>query len=132
MFLREGDTIVMNRDRLLAEAKAKALELVRAYTRTPHHPVPHSYRLPGPTGAAALELALHDFALKGLATKHDLTVGKTLARVLTGAETDLTAAPLTEDDMLRLEREGLVELAKTPATRARIAHMLAKGKPLRN
>jgi 3-hydroxyacyl-CoA dehydrogenase len=37
-----------------------------------------------------------------------------------------------EQWMLRLEREGFVELAQTPETQARIAHMLETGKPLRN
>lgn len=132
LFLREDDLIVMNPDRLLAAAKTKALEMARAYQVAPHKPAPHSYPLPGGTGAAALALALHDFALKGLATKHDVTVGTALARVLTGGDADLTAPPLTEEDMLRLEREGLVALTQTPGTRARISHMLAKGKPLRN
>lgn len=127
-FFRETDTVVMNPDRILAEAKSKALHL--AANRKPVQPF--EYALPGPTGAAALHLALHDFALKGLATPHDLTVGKALARVLSGGDTDITAEPLTEQQMLNLEREQLVALAKTRQTRARIGHMLTTGKPLRN
>jgi 3-hydroxyacyl-CoA dehydrogenase len=121
--------VVMNPDRLLATAKAHALKLVAAKAAPP---APFTYPLPGPTGAAALGLALHDFALKGLATPHDGVVGTALAQVLTGADTDITAPPLTEDQLLTLERQQLVALAKTPGTRARIAHLLATGKPLRN
>jgi len=126
-FLRESDGIVMNADRVLAAAKARVLKMVV------HHelPKPHEYMLPGPSGLAALKLALHDFRLKGLATPHDVVVGTALARVLSGGDTDPTMV-LGEADMTRLERDNLVALAKTRGTRDRIAHMLRRGKPLRN
>lgn len=126
-FLRESDGIVMNRDRLLANAKARALRMAKGF----EPPAPHRYVLPGASGLAALQLALHDFAKKGIATPHDLVVGAALAHALTGGTTDVTEE-LSEADILRLEREGLVGLAKTAGTRARIAHMLKHGKPLRN
>jgi 3-hydroxyacyl-CoA dehydrogenase len=127
LFLRPDDGIVMNRDRLLAAAKARALKLALKHKVEE----PHVYGLPGPSGFTALRTALHDFVLKGLATPHDVVVGTALARVLTGGDTDITRQ-LSEDDMLKLERDGLVSLAKTRGTRARIAHMLKTGKPLRN
>lgn len=127
LFLRASDGIVMNRDRLLAAAKARVLTMAVGFTA----PEPHSYVLPGPSGLAALKLALHDFQLKGLATPHDMVVGGALAKALSGGATDLTDV-LNEKDILTLERQGLVGLAKTAGTRARIAHMLKKGKPLRN
>jgi len=37
-----------------------------------------------------------------------------------------------EQKILELEREGFLRLLKTPATLARIEHMLETGKPLRN
>jgi 3-hydroxyacyl-CoA dehydrogenase len=46
LYLRETDGITMNRDRLLADAKARALSMVEGYTP----PKPHEYRLPGPIG----------------------------------------------------------------------------------
>jgi 3-hydroxyacyl-CoA dehydrogenase len=45
-FLRAGDGITMNRDRLLADAKAKALALAENYTP----PEPPTFRLPGAGG----------------------------------------------------------------------------------
>jgi 3-hydroxyacyl-CoA dehydrogenase len=39
---------------------------------------------------------------------------------------------VSEDDVLKLERQVIIELAKTPGTKARIAHILRTGKPLRN
>jgi 3-hydroxyacyl-CoA dehydrogenase len=128
-FLRPTDTVVMNTARVLAVAKAKALELA---ARSPAPVAPHSYPLPGPAAFTALKLALHDFALKGLATPHDGVVGSALARVLSGGTTDITAPPLTETALLQLEAHEFVRLCKTPGTHARVAHLLKTGKPLRN
>lgn len=127
MLLRKTDGIVMNRDRLLAAAKARVLSMAVGFVP----PAPHTYKLPGASGLAALKLALHDFKLKGMATAHDMVVGSALAKALTGGDTDMTDE-LGEADILRLERHGLVGLAKTKGTRDRIAHMLKTGKPLRN
>ena len=126
-YLRPTDGIVMNRDRLLSSAKARALSMVKDF-KTPE---PFTYTLPGTSGAAALNLALHDFALKGLATPHDMVVGKAVATVLTGGKADVLDV-LTEEDLIQLERDQFMKLAKTPATRARVSYMLKKGKPLRN
>ncbi|MYJ70731.1 MAG: 3-hydroxyacyl-CoA dehydrogenase, partial [Rhodospirillaceae bacterium] len=52
--LREGDGITMNRDRLLYEAKQKALSLLDGYEK----PEPAELNLPGPNGRAALDLAV--------------------------------------------------------------------------
>ncbi len=128
-FLRPTDTVVMNPTRVLAVAKAKALELA---ARTHQTETPHSYPLPGPTALTALGLALHDFALKGLATPHDRVVGTGLAKVLSGGSTDITAEPLTEADLLKLEQREFVQLCKTKGTHARVAYLLKTGKPLRN
>ena len=67
-FLRPRDRITANRDRLLADAKTFALELADGYAP----PEPRELRLPGPSGAAALALAMHDRASAGLARPHDL------------------------------------------------------------
>ncbi|MFZ2620346.1 MAG: 3-hydroxyacyl-CoA dehydrogenase family protein, partial [Alphaproteobacteria bacterium] len=127
LILRDGDEIVMNRDRLLAQAKAKVLSMAKGYMP----PMPQTISLPGPSGAAALTLAVRDFAKKGIATPHDVTISAELGRVLTGGETDLTQQ-VTEQRLLELEREHFVNLCKTKQTRARVRYMLAKGKPLRN
>ena len=126
-FLRSGDDVVMNRDRLLAAAKEKALDLARDY----QPPAPAEFRLPGPSGRAALDLAVGDFVRKGVATDHDATVARALARVLTGGDTDVMDA-MSADQVRDLERAALIDLARTPETQARVAHMLKTGKPLRN
>jgi 3-hydroxyacyl-CoA dehydrogenase len=126
-FLRPTDGITMNLDRLLADAKAKALELAARYVR----PEPRTLSLPGRTAAAALRLAIDGFRRSGKATIHDTVVGRALADVLSGGDTDMTEA-LNEEHVLALERRAFLELARHPATRARVGHMLKTGKPLRN
>ena len=127
LFLRPGDGITMNRSRLLATAKAKALELAQNY----HPPERPEITLPGPTALAALTLAVDDLRRSGKATVHDAVVGKALARVVSGGNTDITET-ITEAAILRLERNAFMSLVKQPATIARVTHTLKTGKPLRN
>jgi 3-hydroxyacyl-CoA dehydrogenase len=127
LLLRESDGITMNRDRLLADAKAKALSLVEGYTP----PKPHEYRLPGPSGRTALSMAVHDFVTAGKATPYDVVVSDALAVVLTGGNTDYLDT-LTEDDISKLERKAFIGLCKQNGTVDRIEQMLTTGKPLRN
>ncbi len=126
-FLRDTDGITMNRDRLLGDAKARALALAADYVAPP----PPVISLAGPSGAALIEANIAGEALAGRATPHDSVVGRVLARVLTGANAD-PHRPLAEADVLALERDAFVELLGYPATIERIRHMLATGKPLRN
>ena len=85
-FLRDGDAITANRDRLLADAKAKALALAEDYTP----PEPATVKLPGKTGRVALKMAVRGLAKTRKATPHDLVVIEHLGNVLTGGETDAT------------------------------------------
>ena len=125
--LRRGEVIVMNRDRVLGEAIDKVHSLAGDYVP----PEPPVFRLPGPSGKAALALGVADLARAGKATPHDVVVADALARVLTGGDADLVDE-VGEDELLALEREAALSLLRTEGTRARIAHMLETGKPLRN
>ena len=126
-FLRATDGITMNRDRLLFDAKARALAMVDGY-KPPEKP---EFRLPGASGHAALQLAVDSFRKQGKATPHDAVVAGELARVLTGGDADVTDI-VTEADLLRLEREAFMRLVRNPNTQDRVEHMLETGKPLRN
>jgi 3-hydroxyacyl-CoA dehydrogenase len=125
--LRKGDRVTMNRYRLLADAKARALELAADYKV----PEPREIVLPGPSGRVALKLAVDGFAKTGVATRHDVVVAGELARVLTGGDTDVVDS-VKESRLLELERESFMRLLKTSGTLARIEHTLETGKPLRN
>lgn len=127
MFLREGDGITMNRDRLLADAKAKVLSMVDGYTP----PEPVELRLPGRTARVTMEMGVDSFAKLGKVTPHDKVVANGLIEVLSGGDTDMTES-LTEQDLLDLEIEQFMRLARHPDTLARMEHILETGKPLRN
>lgn len=127
LYLRKEDGITMNRDRLLADAKAKALSLVDSYSP----PEAHEYHLPGPTAKVAMEMAVDGFHKSGKATDYDVVVSGELASVLSGGNTDMNKT-MSEDDLLALERQHFVKLTRQSGTIDRIEHMLEKGKPLRN
>lgn len=127
-FLRPTDGITMSRDRLLYEAKQKALSLVEGYV-PPEMP---EFRLPGPSGKAALMLAVEGFHNRGIATDYDVVVAGSLATVLTGGEDGDPTEPQSENDLLALERQEFMKRLHDPRTVARIEHMLETGKPLRN
>jgi len=127
LFLRHSDGITMNRYRLLADAKTKALELVEGYAP----PEPIEMTLPGSSARVGLEMAVDGFRKRGLATPHDVNVAGALAIVLSGGNTDIKDT-VTEDDLLALEKRELVRLTRFPETIARVKHMLKTGRPLRN
>lgn len=126
-YLRKDDGITMNRDRLLADAKQKALSLVEGY-QPPEKPI---FRLPGAAGRVAFNGAVADFAKKGVATPYDVVVAGRLANIVTGGEADLIDE-VSENQLLKLERAAFMESVKDARTQARVEHMLETGKPLRN
>ncbi|MEH6524619.1 MAG: 3-hydroxyacyl-CoA dehydrogenase/enoyl-CoA hydratase family protein [Sneathiella sp.] len=127
LILRDGDAVTMNRKRVLADAKAKALAMVDSY----EVPEPIEVNLPGPTAAAAFDMAVSGFVTSGRATAYDAVVGAQVAHVVTGGDTDITET-ITEKKMLQLERDGFMTLIRNHKTLDRIEHMLMTGKPLRN
>ena len=126
-FLSPNDRVTMNRDRLLADAKKLLIEISNDYIP----PEPRTYLLPGISGKVALQLAVNDLALSGKVTPHDVIVTNALADILSGGDTDITDL-LNEDDILAMEKETIVRLAKNTDTLDRMQHMLETGKPLRN
>lgn len=127
MILRTADGITMNRDRLLADAKARALSLVDGYV-PPEKPC---FQLPGESGRIAIAGVVREYRAKGMATPYDEVVAGRLAEVLTGGEADLIDL-VSEPELLDLERTALMASIKDRRTQARIDHMLETGKPLRN
>jgi len=127
-YLRDGDAITMNRDRLLTEAKAAALQLAKDFT--PSQPRT-AIRVGGEGILAALKLGVHLAWRAGRISDHDAVVGRKLAWILAGG--NLThPSTLTEQQLLDLEREAFLSLCGERRTLERIAHTLKTGKPLRN
>ena len=127
LFLRPDDGITPNRNRVLANAKARALALVEGY----QPPEPAEIVLPGAPGRAAVDLVVEGFVLQGKATAYDRVVASELAHVVTGGDTDITEN-VSEKDLLALERSAFLALIRNGKTLARIEHMLETGRPLRN
>ena len=125
--LRATDRTTMNRDRLLADARASALELAQRY----EPPATPAIVAPGAPAYDAMCAVLDDMASRGIALAHDRTVSRHLARVLAGGDAQ-AGRVVGEDEWFGLEREAFLALARTPGTGARIAHMLDRGRPLRN
>ncbi len=127
-FLRPTDGITMNRTRVLADAKARALAMVTGYVPPPE---PAPLQLPGATARAGLAMVVAEFHKKGIATAHDVTVATQLARVVTGGDIDIID-PVPQSAIMDLEREAFMALFRTKETQARIKHIIDTGKPLRN
>ncbi len=124
--LRAGDGVTMNRARLLADAKARCLQMAMVYSP----PKPHTVHLPGALLKRIIDGKVEALARKGKITAHDAVVSRALSTVLCGGNTNLTRA-LTEQQLLDLERTAFMDLVKTEATFKRIDHMVEHGKPFR-
>ena len=126
-FLRPvADRITMNRDTLIADAKARALDLAPDYVT----PLPRKMMALGKPGVGNLDYALFSFKEAGQASDHDVRIGHEIAVVLSGG--DGPPREVTEQDLLDLERDAFLRLLGTKETQERITHMLTTGKPLRN
>jgi 3-hydroxyacyl-CoA dehydrogenase len=127
-YLRPVDAISMNRDRLLADAKALALARTGTYTA----PQPRAAIPVGGDGVlAALKLGVHLAWRAGRISDHDALIGRALARILAGGSR-AGAGTVTEQTLLDLEREAFLSLCGERKTQERIAHTLKTGKTLRN
>jgi 3-hydroxyacyl-CoA dehydrogenase len=128
-FLRDCDSISMNGDRLIADAKQEVLNL-DASGYVP--PVQRTDILAlGESAQAAMKLALHMMLRGGFISEHDALIGKKLANVMSGGSLNHEAY-VSEQYLLDLEREAFVSLCGERKTQERIAAMLKSGKPLRN
>jgi 3-hydroxyacyl-CoA dehydrogenase len=128
-FLSDGDMISMNRERILADAKDRALELARAGYRAP---VPRmDIPAPGENALATLRLGIHLMKQAEYISDHDVKVATKVAEVICGGNVT-PGTPVSEQYILDLEREGFKSLCGEKKTQERIQFTLKTGKPLRN
>ena len=131
-FLRKSDGITLDREHLLADAKADALVLADAKDRGEWRPTPPpTFRLPGAGGRLVLEQVVDGLYQQGKASDYDKVVASKLAYVLTGGDCS-PLDTLSEQDILDLEREAFVSLCGNSKTQDRMEALLKTGKPLRN
>jgi 3-hydroxyacyl-CoA dehydrogenase len=128
-FLSADDTLSMNADRLIADAKKEVLALAATGYVAPQ---PRSDVLAlGLPALATLKLGIHQMKRAGYISDHDAEIGAQLARILTGGDLNHPTR-VSEQYLLDLEREAFLSLIGTRKTQERMAHMLKTGKPLRN
>jgi 3-hydroxyacyl-CoA dehydrogenase len=128
-YLRPIDSFTMNVERLLSDAKARALQRVKEG----YHPPPPRTNIPvgGDTVLAPLKLGIHLAWRAGRISDHDAVVGRKLATVMAGGQLPHVST-VTEQELLDLEREAFLGLIGERKTLERIQHTLKAGKPLRN
>jgi 3-hydroxyacyl-CoA dehydrogenase len=127
--LRSVDAITMNRERLISDAKARALQRVAEGYQPP------APRTAIPVGGdavlAPLKLGIHLAWRAGRISDYDALIGRKLATIMAGGSLPHPST-VTEQNLLDLEREAFLSLVAERKTQERIQHTLKTGKPLRN
>ena len=127
--LDEFDGVTMNRERILFDAKAEALCLVREAYSPPL--VKTEIVAPGSSVRAMLKLGVYLMREGEFISDHDVRVANHVAHVLAGGDVP-SGTQISEDYLLDIEREAFLSLCGEPKTAERIAYTLKTGKPLRN
>lgn len=128
-YLQTGKyAITMNRERLLADAKAKAIELAKHYTA----PIPRKdIKVLGNQGLGIVYVGADSMRAGNYISEHDQKISEKLGWVMCGGNLS-EPTEVSEQYLLDMERKAFLELCAERKTLERIQHMLTKGKPLRN
>jgi 3-hydroxyacyl-CoA dehydrogenase len=128
-FLSNSDRITMNRERVLSDAKARALDLVRAGYEPPvmRTDIP----APGESILAALKMGVYLMRKGDYISDHEQKLATKIAEVLCGGNIT-PGTPISEQYVLDLERETFKSLCGEKKTQERIQYTLKTGKTLRN
>ena len=128
-FLNDSDRISMNRERVLSDSKARALELLRAGYEPPVARTDIS--APGESLLATLKMGVHLMRQGGYITDYEVKLAGKIAEVLCGGNVT-PGTPVSEQYILDLEREAFKSLCGEKKTQERIQYTLKTGKTLRN
>jgi 3-hydroxyacyl-CoA dehydrogenase len=128
-FVSDSDRISMNRERVLSDAKARALQLAGGGYEPP---VPRTdIPAPGENLLATLRMGVHLMRQGDFITDYEVKLGGKIAEVLCGGNVT-PGTPVSEQYILDLEREGFKSLCGERKTQERIQYTLKTGKTLRN
>ena len=125
--LHRSDSISMNPERLIGDAKALALSLVPNYV--PGAPV--DIAVQGESAYASMTLGAWSARQGHYISDHDVIIAEKLAHILSGGR-HFGEQTVSEQYLLDLEREAFLSLCGHPKTQERMQYMLKTGKPLRN
>jgi 3-hydroxyacyl-CoA dehydrogenase len=128
-FLSSSDRITMNRERVLSDAKARALEILRSGYEPPV--MRTNIPAPGENILAALKMGVYLMRQGEFISDHELKLGTKIAEVLCGGNVT-PGTPVSEQYLLDLEREAFKSLCGEKKTQERIQFTLKTGKTLRN
>jgi 3-hydroxyacyl-CoA dehydrogenase len=121
--------ISMNRSRLIADAKAKAIELADAgYTQPVRR---KDIRVLGKQGLGIVYAGANTMYSGHYISEHDKKISEKLGYVMCGGDLS-SPTEVTEQYLLDLEREAFLSLCGERKTLERIQSIVTKGKPLRN
>ncbi len=126
-FFLNRDKVVINRDRQLTTA----IDLINNVENEYKKPNKPTFKLGGNSVKDKMFEKLETLYSEKKIMDHGLEVGKQIAFVLSGGNTNLNS-DLSEDDIYNLELEAFMRLIQMPKTQERIKHTLETGKPLVN
>ena len=125
-YLRPEDKKIMNRNSLLPVSR-KILENNRDFKP----PNECTFNLPGQKVKEKMINILEKLYNDKVILDHGFEVGKELANVLSGGDTDINKK-MNEDQFFKLELDSFMKLIETKKTQERIQYTLKTGKPLVN
>lgn len=126
--LRREDSVTVNNDYLIHDAKQAAIALADAGYKPRRK---KQIRVVGEPGYAVMKIGAYTMKQSGYISDHDLKIADKLALVLAGGRVPANTW-VTEEYLLDLEREAFLSLCGEAKTQERMQFMLSKGKPLRN
>ena len=127
-YLREADTVSINRRHHLHDAKQLVLAMAADGYQEPQ---PRGVFVLGEVGLIELRSEVDLARRAGQLSDHDVKILDQLAYVLCGGEFS-TPQSVSEDYLLELEREAFLRLCGEEKTHQRIEYTLKTGKPLKN
>ncbi|WP_114781982.1 3-hydroxyacyl-CoA dehydrogenase/enoyl-CoA hydratase family protein [Botryobacter ruber] len=128
-YMRRGDGITINSNRLLAEAKAQAIRLAEAgYTKPVQK---NNIKVQGKGALGMFLTGANAMLTGGYISEHDRKISEKLAYVMCGGDLS-SPTEVSEQYLLDLERESFLSLTGERKTLERIQSILTTGKPLRN
>jgi 3-hydroxyacyl-CoA dehydrogenase len=128
-FLRRGDEIVVNSNRVIAQAKAAAIELADAGYSQPSQKT--NIKVHGRGALGMFMSGVYAMKLGNYISEHDEKIANKLAYVMCGGDLS-SPTEVSEQYLLDLEREAFLSLCGERKTLERIQSILTTGKPLRN
>ncbi len=127
-YLQKGDIIVPNVYELLALAQSQVKAMEYSGYRPP---IPTLIPVGGRSVASTVMGQVVNMRDGGFISEHDAHIAQKIIEIITGGDVD-AGTLVTEDWLLKLERQAFVELIGHPKTMERIMGLLQNGKPVRN